>query len=384
MADLTENGRGTLDNEASVRNTPGVRAEIVFRIQNQSGGFYATAITGELGDLTASTTVEFSIATSSQSSSAIDIVVLGTDTGTEVAIKVATGFAAYNTGGTSFGVIRNGRDITLTYQGTAGPVLGGPPNITNDRGNNNTLLLSLLDYEDGIPEAISINEPEYEFNGPFHNVIPEGDPLQGMILQVQNLIAFFDDVHDANTSAAIVAAANVFKDANDLLFPANIIPDHPLGKIPVRGSRKDSNNLVGRGKSRLSYTNQVSNYGTRQLLIRRLDEFFDLLRHITIPANLSLNNIKAFAAELDDSFSLAFGNLRRAQGPDRGPRIYENTIVEGSADQGLLVYCDRMVDLITAFAALDPLTVDPAAILAVFRPTNPDNNIDISKLRLKN
>ena len=36
-----------------------------------------------------------------------------------------------------------------------------------------------------------LTEPEYEFNGPFHNLIPEGDPLQGMFLQVQNLIAVF-------------------------------------------------------------------------------------------------------------------------------------------------------------------------------------------------
>ena len=49
MADLTENGRGTLDNEASVRDTPGISAELVFRIQNQSGGFYATPITGRFG-----------------------------------------------------------------------------------------------------------------------------------------------------------------------------------------------------------------------------------------------------------------------------------------------------------------------------------------------
>ena len=274
---------------------------------------------------------------------------------------------------------RVGRNIAEFTQDTAGDV--SILSVSNNTGN----VIRLNNFEDGhAGSLIDIEEPEYAFDGPFDNTIPVGDPLQGMVRYAERLVTFFDDVADAANIQAIDAAAGNLRGVLETDFPIDILPkgDHPIGKVPIKGTFRgpsrtdisDTDRLVGRGKARARYTNSVANYGVVQLILRRLDSFFDLMTEIRRPAS-DLASIKLYASEIDETFNLeADGSLPRARGFE--PIAYDNTIVDRTAEQGLLVYCDRIYEIAGLIQAGTSTT--PAALRATIA------GADINKLDLRN
>ena len=386
-----ETGRGTRDIVNTTRGVPGLAAVASIRLLSVLGdaaGYGGAGIliswedAGDTNDVRTIVVGSNPTATGPSLTVTVDTdIPSGPLNQTQILDLIVAGVnQAANFG---FTARRIGRNIAEFTQDTAGDV--SILSVSNNTGN----VIRLNNFEDGhAGSLIDIEEPEYAFDGPFDNTIPVGDPLQGMVRYAERLVTFFDAVADAANVQAIDAAAGALRTGLIGDFPIDILPkgDHPEGLIPIKGtfrgpSRTDifplapvHDRLVGRGKARARYTNSVANYGVVQLILRRLDSFFDLMNEIRRPAS-DLASIKLYASEIDETFNLeADGSLPRARGFE--PIAYDNTIVDRTAEQGLLVYCDRIYEIAGLIQAGTSTT--PAALRATIA------NADINKLDLRN
>ena len=200
--------------------------------------------------------------------------------------------------------------------------------------------------------AEDIVEERYVRNGPFTNMIPNKDPLQGLAKAAMiysdfiNTISNIGNAFDTPLNAAIAQLGADLEAA----FPNNLLPvtrTNGTYKIEIEGSRRDSNGFVGRGKEDLTnvFVNDIGDYGLRQLIIRIFDAVQDLFLGFedlsTWPAIRSL----AQAALRD--FEVEIGEVERAIGRDAF--VYSNTVVNGSGDQGLLLYSDQLAESSNSF-----------------------------------
>ena len=389
-----ETGRGTRDVIGSTRTIGGLAASlnIDFGFGSTGGDLPTAGVTLTIGTINTSTpstpsadTVTIGIGVSPGADTVIaaaDIPITVT-AGESVTVYVPRIVTALNTFASSFltaslvlppgGFGDTTISINIDAEGRVSAPIIAPTNF----------FVLIDDFEDGHAGRTELVESEYIFDGPFDNTIPVGDPLQGMVRYAEHLVTFFDDVADANSFQDIITAAGDVFDVLNTDFPPTIINggDHPEGRIPIKGTFRgpsrtdilDADRLVGRGKPRVRYTNSVANYGVVQLILRRLDSFFDLMADIR--AN-DLADIKVFAAEIDESFNLeADGSLPRARGFE--PIAYDNTIVDRTAEQGLLVYCDRIYGILNTLRSAANTDIDALrAGIGV--------NTDISKLDLRN
>ena len=203
--------------------------------------------------------------------------------------------------------------------------------------------------------AASFVEATYVNNGPFTNVIPSKDPLQGMLRQIDEMLEYLRGVRDATTPttlAGLRTRAGTFKTSNDAAFPASVDgvvrAAAALGKIPIRG-RKNLAGLSGRGRRlKSSYTDEIGNDSIRQEILRKLDILSDFADIIL--ADASIVGIRTSLGNLDLDVNLTAMDAIRAAGPVNV--AYTDTVVNGSSDQGILRKLDIFVDIFNGFAGL--------------------------------
>ena len=242
--------------------------------------------------------------------------------------------------------------------------------------------------------GVEVDEVEYIFNGPFANVIPVKSPLQGLARVAfninQDLIRTLDSQptsDDATILSALELAVTRYTDAARAANPQNIPEDGIFrsssenGKIAIKGTRRDSDGEVGRGRHGrdFTYTNETADRSVRQIILRRIDSFFDLISIIIDPAE-NAAAITSFIEGINREIQLDAPELERALG-ELGIG-YENTIVDRSSDQGMLVFSDIIRDAtesLRAFLDTSPTTLDE---LETF--VNGTTGFALDKLKLKN
>ena len=218
--------------------------------------------------------------------------------------------------------------------------------------------------------GVEIDETEYVFNGPFANIIAPLDPLQGLATQARlittrflNTLTTATITTGAELASAVALAGTRWDDVNKVNNPFNIAVDGIFravsedGKIAIKGTRKDSSGNVGRGihGRDFVYTNEIANNSVRQIILRRFDNIFDLLEVIAgftagaiTPAEVNLFN--SFVSGINKNFQIEEGELDAVLG--KPGRAFENTVVDRSADQGLLVISDALVASIRALRGI--------------------------------
>ena len=106
--------------------------------------------------------------------------------------------------------------------------------------------------------------------------------------------------------------------------------------------------MVGRGKNDLNFVfiNETADYSLRQLVVRIFDAVQDVAAFIADASpgleGANFTTLKTLLGEVLREFSIEIGELERAIG--RAGILYENTIVNNSSDQGLLLYSDELAD----------------------------------------
>ena len=247
----------------------------------------------------------------------------------------------------------NTRLVTVT-NATGGIIplaelIATPTNIT---GLDQTQADAALGKNQGTAPS-SIEEPVFKFNGPFTNIAPNKAPIQGMARVAMAWHDWLLAINAATTSDNLNSANSALRTSLAALVPTNAgIPTRTgsaLRKIAIRGSRRDSNGMVGRGKNDLNFVfiNETADYSLRQLVVRIFDAVQDIATFLVdigaglgVPANFT--NLKTLLGEVLREFSIEIGELERAIG--RAGILYENTIVNNSSDQGLLLYSDELAD----------------------------------------
>ena len=219
-------------------------------------------------------------------------------------------------------------DITLVNTAITNP----PTDQSTDRGVAGVML-----------EADS-----FSFNGPFTNINPEGDPLQAFARMAVILNRFVSGIAGSESDAVIVTTFSSLKSELESAFPQSFPSEginrdaSALGKIALRGTRRDSEGLVGRGKRTISdtFVNAVSDYGLRQIILRIYDSATELFLLLADTAATAAA-ISTFAKNEIRDLNIDFGELEAALG-SQVAQVYENTIVDRSSDQGLLLYSDSL------------------------------------------
>ena len=257
--------------------------------------------------------------------------------------------------------------LTATDRAVTG---GAVVDITNDSGGiagvvtravTGTVTSFTINSQTVGVNPSSIEEPVFNFNGPFTNIAPNKAPIQGMARVAMAWHDWLLAINAATTGAGLLAANIALRTSLAALVPTNAgIPARTgsaLRKIAIRGSRRDSNGMVGRGKNDLSFVfiNETADYSLRQLVVRIFDAVQDVVAFIVDVSpgldGTNFTNLKTLLGEVLREFSIEIGELERAIG--RAGTLYENTIVNNSSDQGLLLYSDELAD------AADVLTDTP-------------------------
>ena len=350
-----EVGRGNIDRQNSFVGAA-TGSSFLLRIASgsDSGSAFATPTTITVPIVGGSATIE--IAQTITGTPTIEVEVLPGDSGSAVRAKVVT---ALN-GVAPFDAVTNVAGRAGIHIKLADAGLTTLPTISQPSANSNEIPSSgFVPGRDGI----NFDEPSYIFDGPFENVIPTNDPLQGMLKQVRIVKNFFDTVVAETTIsvAGIRTAAIAFKTANDAAFPGNEEGiSGETGKITIKGYRRD---LVrhGRGTTTIAdvFSNEVADYSIRQLMLRLMDNTSDFIEFLSSTPTAA--EIKTFLGNFDESFDIAFGELDRAVGADF--IAYDNTLVRGSSDQGFLHYLDEIVDNIESIASQDATTPTFAGLI---------------------
>ena len=170
-------------------------------------------------------------------------------------------------------------DITNDAGGIAGVVtrvVTGTGTVTSFTINSQTV---------GV-DASSIEEPLFRFNGPFTNIAPNKTPIQGMARVAMAWHDWLLAINAATNGPGLFAANVALGTSLAALVPTNAgIPARTgsaLRKIAIRGSRRDSNGMVGRGKNDLSFVfiNETADYSLRQLVVRIFDAVQDVVAFI--------------------------------------------------------------------------------------------------------
>ena len=234
-------------------------------------------------------------------------------------------------------------------------------------------------------DAEAIVEPQYRFEGPFSNIIPVSDPLQGLATVANLYSDFLKEFSNAADDAALATSFSNLNSALDTMFPRNFTSNGILrdasavGKIAIKGTRRDSLGFVGRGRRSISdtFVNDTANRSVRQLILRVYDGIRDLFNVVSgVDGTISFASAKVFANRIEDDFNIEMGELSRVLGGSLG--LYENTIVDRSGDQGLLIYSDILKDIISPTTAITTYALFQSSAATERTAGN------LQRLRLKN
>ena len=279
--------------------------------------------------------------------SAAVVVAIGTNAGADAAVIIARAVNA----NTNFIASNNGAEVTIS-NAVAG-LVGASPIL--ETGGTVTNPPSIKDSDLG-SDPTSVEVDSYSFSGPFTNANPSGDPIQGLTRMGMLFNQFIFNVGDVVSEAGQISAAAKLRTSLIAAFPQSFASDGitrtsaQSGKIALKGSRRDSNGLVGRGKRNINsiFVNETADFGLRQIVLRIFDSVTELFILIA-EGTSSAAAVAAFARNEMRNLSVDFGELERALG-SLTPRPYENTIVDLSSDQGLLIYSDDLSSKIVNFS----------------------------------
>ena len=203
-------------------------------------------------------------------------------------------------------------------------------------------------------EGITRELTAYKFVSPFSDGLPSGDSLQGMARIAMLLESFLQSVSNATTDANLISATSTLRTALLATFPQNfsssgITRDSDFaGTIALKGSRRKSDGSVGRGKRSIKniFVNTIADYSLKQLIIRIYDSATDIFSDIAEEGPVA--DVASRASGELREFDVEFEELRRALGMT--DEIYENTIVDLSSDQGMLIYSDELAQAAVRFS----------------------------------
>ena len=206
-------------------------------------------------------------------------------------------------------------------------------------------------------EGLTRELTAYRFVSPFSDGLPSGDSLQGMARIAMLLESFLQSVSQATTDANLVTATTTLRTALLATFPQNfsssgITRDSDFaGTIALKGSRRKSDGSVGRGKRSIKniFVNTIADYSLKQLIIRIYDSATDIFSDIAEEGPVA--DVASRASGELREFDVEFEELRRALGMTS--EIYENTIVDLSSDQGMLIYSDELAQAAVRFSGGD-------------------------------
>ena len=283
--------------------------------------------------------------------SATVVVPIGTSVGAAAAVIIARAVNANN----NLVASNNGAEVTIS-NAVAG-LVASSPTITPEGTVTNPP--SIKDSDRGA-DPTTLEVDSYSFSGPFTNANPSGDPIQGLTRMAMLFNEFIFNIGNGQTFVSHVSATESLKTKLIAAFPQNFASDGitrtsaQLGKIALKGSRRDSNGLVGRGKRNINsvFVNETADFGLRQIVLRIFDSVTELFIRIAEPTSTPIP-IAAFARNEMRNLSVDFGELERALG-SLTPKPYENTIVDLSSDQGLLIYSDDLSSKIVNFSGTSP------------------------------
>ena len=271
----------------------------------------------------------------------------GTDSNTDFATAIATALAADDNFSSS--TASSGTVVTIQLE-TVAPVT--PPSLTFAPTE-----FALAVTQSG--RAAFMDEfTQYVFPGPFTNIVPVGDPLQGIAKAAMLYAEFFNAYILIDISGAQADVNTRFRNLYDGLradlstaFPNNLIPQTRTDgdrKIEIKGSRRDSNGFVGRFGQDLSntFTNEIADYSLRQLILRVYDASMDIFSDLSGASTFVSARTLVIDALVE--FNVEFGELQRSFGDNA--ILYENTVIKGSSDHGLLLYSDQLADIINEVA----------------------------------
>ena len=362
----TETGRGTIVGEG-IASAPATAPSITFTVPDNiaiTAGSGIILIVVPVGGSGSSRTIGI---TNNFDPSGSTNVQIGTETGATAAATIATGVNS----NASFVASNNGAVVTIA--GVATGVTTAAFTITNTGITNP--LTDIIEFLGSDP--VNLILPDFSFEGPFTDINPEGDPLQGFTRMAIIFNTFMSSLSTVTNNTGIITAFTTLKDSLESGFPQSfasegIIRDaSALGKITLRGTRRDPNGLIGRGRRDIRYpfTNVVSDFGLRQVILRIFDSVADLFLLLS-DSSLSAATVASDATAALQRLDVDFLEIEEAMG-DMGPQVYENTIVSASSDQGFLIYSDEL--------ALRPVRLVGSTRVAIATAT-----AGIEKLRLKN
>ena len=283
----------------------------------------------------------------------------GTRTGDGAAANMALGI----NGNSNFSASSSGRVVTV--RNASGGLVTTFGNFaistTSITGLTDAQALTAFTPFDGA-NASSFEETVFHFTGPFTNINPNKDALQGLSIVARTIDTFLSG-YSTSTEAGINGLLDAFKSRLDTAFPASSeLPgvssnvSNQLGKITLLGSKRPPSGLLGRDAKTINniFVNDAADFGLRQLTLRIYDSLIDTLNFIEESSVFADSQTEV--VKLLREFDVDFGELERALGRNsatdtRSEIPYDNTIVNGSGDQGMLVYADQIADIIASLSA---------------------------------